>query len=156
MIIRLADIEADALIILDGAKDCIRRHKEHVGTLNIGSLFPDNDESLIKALDRIVSTEGMEILIAEHENAVVGGIGILYTPYLWNADMLSADQLFWWAQEGAPFRTARVLFDEAMKRIEERGAMAIFRVPNTLTKGIDKLCRKAGLIPTEITYMRLP
>ena len=156
MIIRDADLQSDALVIMDGARDCVRRHKEHLGNLNIGSLFPESDEKLMSALSHLVALPGMEILIAEHEDKVVGGIGTLYSEYLWNPDLLSADQIFWWAAENAPFRTARVLLLEAMKRIDARNAMPIFRVPNTLPKGIEKLYRRLNMIPTETTYMRLP
>jgi len=154
--IRLADFKADALIIMEGARDCVRRHKEHQGDLNIGSIFPDDDKVLIAALDKIVSFDGLEVLIAEDEKRVVGGIGVLYIPYLWNPELLSADQLFWWAVEDAPFRTEKILFDEAMRRIEERNAMPIIRVLKTSPKGLEKLCQKVSMVPVETMYMRLP
>ena len=156
MIIRDADLRADALVIMEGARDCIRRHKEHLGNLNIGSLFPDTDEVLVKVMAQIVALPGLEIRIAEHLGKVVGGIGTLYSPYMWNPDLLAADQIFWWAAEDAPFRTARTLLVESMNRIEDRNAMPVFRVPNTLPKGIEKLYRRFNMVPTETTYMRLP
>ena len=156
MIIRDADPGDDALIIMTGARDCVRRHREHLGQLNLGSLFPDDYDVLVKAMSRIVGLEGMEILIAEHEEKAVGGIGTLYSPYMWNPEITVADQLFWWAAENAPFRTAKVLIDETMRRIDERGAMPLFRIPNTLSQGIGKLYRRLNMIPVETTYMRLP
>jgi len=153
--IRIADIKADALTILHGARDCSRRHKEHQGNLNIGSLFPD-DEGLIKALSRLVSCDELEILIAENDGQVVGGAGILYVPYMWNLDLLTGEKLFWWTEETAPFRTAVILIDEVIKRIDMRGAIPVFRALKTDPKGVEKLYRRLNMVPVETTYMRLP
>ena len=153
--IRVADIEADALTILHGARDCYRRHKEHQGDLNVGSLFPD-DEGLVRALSRLVSCDELEILIAESDGQVVGGAGILYVPYLWNLDLLTGEKLFWWTEETAPFRTAVILVNEVTKRIESKGARPVFRMLKTDPKGVEKLYRRLNMVPVETTYMRLP
>jgi hypothetical protein len=154
--IRVADIEEDALTILDGAKDCARRHKAHEGGPDIGLLFSNDDQPLIAALSQLVAHPGLEILIAEHEGRAVGGVGILYAPYVWNADLLTGDKLFWWTDENAPFRTAMLLIEEALERIEARGAMPIFRALKTDPKGVEKLYKRFGMVPVETTYMRLP
>jgi hypothetical protein len=155
MIIRDADIKADALAIMTGARDCVRRHREHLGSLNVGGLFPDNDDDLVEAVSYMVTLDGMEILAAEHEGRVVGGMGILYIPYYWNHKLLTADQAFWWTVEDAPFRTAKLLLEEAMRRINERGAMPIFRYLQSSPKGIEKMYKKLNMVPVETTYMRL-
>jgi len=154
--VRVADIEEDAYTIMHGARDCIRRHKAHEGDLNLGSLFPDDDNVLIQAISRLVRCEGLEILIAEDDSRVVGGLGVLYMPYMWNLELLTGDKLFWWTEEDAPFRTAIILVNEAMKRIELRGAMPIFRALKTDSKGGEKLYRRLDMVPVETIYMRLP
>ncbi len=154
--LRVADIKADALTIMTGARDCIRRHKAHEGDLNIGSLFPDDDEVLVKAIGRLLSFPDLEILLAEHEGHVVGGTGVLYMPYMWNPDLLMGDKIFWWTEEDAPFRTAMILADETMNRIEARNAVPIFRVLKTDPKGVERLYQKMSMTPVETVYMRLP
>jgi hypothetical protein len=154
--IRVAQLPEDALTIMDGARDCVRRHKAHEGDLNVGSLFSDDDTPMANSLSDLVQLEGLEILIAEHEGRVVGGCGVLYMPYMWNSDLLVGDKLFWWTREDAPFRTARVMLDEALRRIEERGATPIFRALKTDPKGVEKLYQKLGFVPIETVYARLP
>jgi hypothetical protein len=91
----------------------------------------------------------------EHEGEIVAGIGIQYASLLWNPEILTANELFWWAKEDAPFRTGRLVIDEAMKRIDQRGAIPVFRALETSPKGVEKLYRKFGMVPIETTFMRL-
>ena len=70
MIIRPADIEKDSLAIMDGARDFASR-------IAVRHLFPKDDNAFIKAVSRIISLEGMDVLVAEDKGRVVGGIGIL-------------------------------------------------------------------------------
>lgn len=154
--LRVADSKADALEIMLGARDCIRRHKAHEGVLNLGSLFPDDDKVLVKAIVRLLSFSGLEVLIAEHKGRVVGATGVLYMPYMWNPDLLTGDKIFWWTEEDAPFRTAMILANETMNRIEARNAVPIFRALKTDPKGVERLYQKMSMTPVETVYMRLP
>lgn len=153
---RLADFELDAFTIMRGARDCVKRHKEHEGDLNVGSLFPDDNVPLIVAMEHLISCPGLEIIIAESEGKVVGGAGVVFMPYMWNRDLLTGDKIFWWTEKTAPFRTARLLAEEVLRRIEERGAMPVFRALGTDPKGVEKLYRRLGMTPVETVYMRLP
>lgn len=143
--IRPADIENDALAIMDGARDFASR-------IALRHLLPQDDAAFIKAVGFIVSLDGMEILLAEHEGRVVGGIGILYVPYMWNNAILVADELFWWCSTEAPFRTARKLIDEAMQKIKERDAIPFFRSLTTSPLGVERLYKKIGFKPIETAW----
>jgi len=148
VIIRLANIEEDALAIFEGAKDFASR-------VSFQSYLPDNDADFITTLHRLVIIPGVEILLAEHETKVVGGIGMFYAPYLWNEKRLMAEELFWWTAKDAPYRTGKLLIDEAMKRLNERDAIPIFRMLDTSPKGVEKVYRRLDMVPVETTFMRL-
>ena len=147
--IRPANLEADALSIIDGAH-------AFAESTEFKELFPDDYDEFTAAIGRIMTLEGMEILLAEHENRIVGGIGILYAPFLWNPKILVSDELFWWAYKHAPFRTGRRLAEEAMKRIEEKGAIPMFRLLENSPKGAEKFYRRhLGLKPVETMFARI-
>ena len=149
IIIRPADLENDALAIMDGARDFASR-------VSFQHLLPKDDAAFVDVVSRIVSLEGMEILVAEHDGGIVGGIGLLYMPSLWNPAILVADEIFFWSNRDAPFRTAYKLFDEAMRRIEERKAVPMFRTLITSPPGVEKLYRRRNMHPTETLFTWLP
>ena len=63
------------------------------------------------------------------------------------------DELFWFAHEDAPFRAGKMLIDEAVKRIKERGAWPIFHSLETSPKSVGKLYQKMGLQKMDTQYM---
>lgn len=144
MIIRNADLEKDAMAIVDGARDFANRTP-------IQSLL--KDEKFTKAVSRVVTLKNFEVLVAENDGQVVGGIGIFYTPLLWNDDILTAEEHFWWVAKDAPFKTGINLINQAMKNIEEKGAIPMFKALSTSPKGVDKIYRKFGMEPVETLYM---
>lgn len=147
MNIRPANIEKDALAIVDGAHDFVERAGLH-------SLFPSDEKEFIAVIGRVISLEGMVILLAEHEGKVVGGISILYAPYLWNPSRIVGDEIFWWTSKDAPLRTGIRLFEEAMKQIDEKKAIPVFKKLETSPKGVEKLYLRKGLFPAETAFMR--
>lgn len=148
MIIRSADFDKDALVIFQGAKDFAK-----FSGLN---LFPDNDEDFVKAVSRIVTLENIEILVAEHENEIVGGIGIFFSPFTWNPSIMIGEELFWWAFENAPMRTGKKLYDEAMKMIDKKNAVPMFRSLANSPDSVRKLYVHDGLTELETSWMRIP
>lgn len=146
--IRLADINTDALSIVDGARDFASR-------VAFRSLLPEDDQEFISAIGRIVTLECVEILVAEHESRVVGGIGISYIPFMWNPEKLVGEELFWWTSKNAPFRTGRMLIDEAMKRIDQKGAVPFFKSLETSPKGVARMYARMGLAPVETMFARI-
>ena len=145
--IRPADLDTDALAIIEGARDFVERAGLH-------SVFPKSDQDFIAAVGRIVELPGMQILVAEQDKQIVGGVGVLYAPSLWNPAVLTGEELFWWTAVRAPFRTARCLFEAALKKIDEIGAMPRFHSLETSPHGVEKLYRRFGLIRTETSFGR--
>ena len=145
MIIRPADIDKDALDIMNGARDFASR-------IAVKHLLPEDDETFIKAVSRIVSLNGVEVLLAEHEGRIVGGIGILYAEYLWNNAIIVADELFWWAAQDAPFRTGWKLINEAMRRIKEKDAIPMFRSLTTSPHGVERVYKSFDMLPVETVF----
>lgn len=146
MIIREADLEKDALAITEGAHKFAKK-------MALGDLIADD---FVVPFSRIATLDGVEIWVAEHNGKVVGGIGIYITPYIWNNDLLVADEVFWWVDEGAPFKAAILLFDEAMKRIDSVGAIPMFRALHNSSKGVINIYKKHKLLPIETVHVRLP
>ena len=146
MIIRLADLEKDALAIVEGAKDFATRTP--VNKLLQG-------QSYVDAVTRIVTLPDFELIVAEHEGKVVGGIGLFYAPFLWNRDILIAEEHFWWTDKEAPFSTGMKLIKRAMENIDKRNAVPMFKSLSTSHKGVDKVYRKHGMEPVETLYMRI-
>ena len=146
MIIRLADLEKDALAIVEGAKDFATRTP--VNKLLQG-------QSYVDAVTRIVTLPDFELIVAEHEGKVVGGIGLFYAPFLWNRDILIAEEHFWWTDKEAPFSTGMKLIKRAMENIDKRNAIPMFKTLSTSHKGVGKVYRKYGMEPVETLYMRV-
>lgn len=146
VVIRPADLNNDALAILDGAKDFAAR-------VAVNDLLPTSDADFIQALGGIVALPGLEIWVAEFSGKIVGGIGILYAPYIWNPRRQVADELFLWAAQDAPFRTGWLLVDESLKRINAKGAIPMFRALETSPEGLGKLYVRRGLRKAETLYV---
>jgi len=144
VIIRPADLEKDALAIVEGAKDFAERSP----TKNLLG------DSFVAAVSKIVTLPGFEVLLAEHEGQVVGGIGIYYYPYIWNEDIFAAEEMFWWTLQGAPFKTGKTLLEKAMIMIKEKEAVPMFKALSSNRKGFDKTYRGFGMEPVETLYMR--
>lgn len=146
--IREADLVKDAPMIMEAARDFASK-------VTFESLMPRDDEKFIEAVGRIVSLDGFELLVAEFANTFVGTIGILYAPYQWNADVCMAEEIFWWTAKDAPYRTGYALIEEAMRRINKRGAIPVFRQLQTSPDGVEKIYKKYGMNKIETVYGRV-
>lgn len=148
MKIRSADLEKDALAIMDGARD----FRSRVG---FQTLFPEDDEGFVEAVGKIVSMEPVTVLVATKDEKVVAGICFFISPFLWNPDRLVAEELFWWASKDAPFKAAYHVMEHAMAYIDLQGAVPLFKSLTTSPKGVDKIYRRFGLKPMETLYARI-
>jgi len=144
MIIRDANLDEDALAIAEGARKFAEK-------MPLGRLVSDN---VINEIAKMVTLPGVKIYIAEHNGTVVGGIGVLFAPYTWNNDVLIADELFWFVDDDAPYKTAILLFNAAMKEVNEKDAIPMFRALHESPRGVDKMYKKQGLKPVETLYVR--
>ena len=144
--IRPANFDTDALAITDGAREFSQQ-------TSLASWFRHGEE-FIEDISKIMVLENLEISVAEQDGKIVGGVGIVYIPFIWNYSILVGDELFWWTFENAPFKTGAALFDFAMKRIEEKGARPMFRALDTSPKHIDKFYERRGLKRTETVFTK--
>ena len=144
--VRTADMARDAAVIVRGAR-------EFAEQAPLRALLPEGD-ALTESIGLVVTLEQVEIVLAEHDGRVVAGLGVAYVPHLWNQSVTVAEELFWWAFAGAPMRAGRAVFDEALRRIDARGAVPMFRALSTSPPGVDRLYRRSGMDPVETTYMR--
>lgn len=142
--IRSADLNTDALAITDGARDFAER----------SVVKPILGDDFVSIVSKIITLLDTEILLAEHDGRVVGGIAVFYIPYLWNPGVLTAEELFWWTMPGAPFGTGRDLFNDMMLAIDGKVAIPMFRALTSGRKGFDRTYRRSGMEPVETLYMR--
>ena len=145
MIIRDANLDDDALAIAEGARKFAEK-------IPLGRLVSDN---VLDEITNLVTLPGVKIYIAEHNGVVIGGLGVFFTPYIWNNEVLTAEELFWWVDDDAPYKTAVSLFNTAMKVIDEKNAIPMFRALHDSPKGVGKMYKKQGLMPMETLYVRL-
>lgn len=147
MMIREANLETDALSIVDGAHDFL-------SAAVYRRLYPADRDEFVSVIGRVVSTEGVETLVANADGRVVGGIAMMYAPYLWNPALLVAELLFLWAISGAPPRTRHLVLEEAMRRVDKKKAFPIFRAL-VKTPSVGCVYRGLGLEPIETAFARL-
>lgn len=146
MEVRLADIEEDALAIMAGAKDFVSR-------IDFAEWLPADEAELAAAVGRILSLEGVEVALAVEDGAVVGGLGIIYAPYLWNPKILMAEELFFWTARDAPGTAALRLLRFVMRRAAQKQVgIVAFKALATSTSRLNKLYRTIGLRQLETTY----
>lgn len=144
--IRPANFDTDALVIVEGAKDFASR----------SVVKPLLGDAFVTTVSRIIALDGFELLLAEYQDQVVGGVGILYVPYIWNQDVLTAEQIFWWTLHEAPFGTGRDLINQIMINIDGKNAVPMFRALTSNRKGFDSVYRRLDMEPVETLYMRIP
>lgn len=147
--IRPADFNKDSLAIFEGAKDFIAR-------MDYRDFLPNNDSDLSYAVGFVINLPGAEVLVAEHNGQIVGGVGLLFVPHIWNQSRLVMDELFWWCHPGAPRTTALRLLRSAIGRARERDALVSFKALTSSPEGVDKVYRQMGLRPFETTYVGVP
>jgi hypothetical protein len=144
MIIRYADPVKDALEITEGAMD----FASHVEFKN---MLPASFDEMVGVIGTLVSCDKVKIFLADH-SGIVGGLGVLVSPYVWNPKTLVMEELFWWVKQGSPFRTAVRLFDRALEDAKVLGAVPIFKALSNSPSGVTKMYLRHGLSPVETTF----
>jgi len=143
---RLADPVTDALVIYDGARDFISRmdHPECIAT----------GDALIEALSFIITLPGFECWLDERDGKTVGGIGLLFSPPLWNRRIMGMTEIFIWASQDAPKMTFLRLLKTAARRKTEMGVTHTELVKLTSSPpGLDKIYSAMGLKKVQETWI---
>ena len=147
MLVRLADVESDALAIVEGAKDFISR-------IGFAEWMPSEDSELAAAIGHILAIDGVEVAVAVEDEAMVGALGVIYAPYIWNRKLTIAEELFFWTAPGAPGTAAlRLLRFMRHRATKKRVAIVAFKALGTSPAKLEKVYRALGLRPVEATYM---
>lgn len=147
MHVRPADIDTDALAIMEGAKDFISR-------IDFGDWTPTDDAELAAAIGHILALDGVEVAVAVEDEAIVGALGVIYAPYIWNRTLTMAEELFFWTAPDAPVTAAlRLLRFMRRRATEKRVAIVSFKALNTSPANLERVYRALGLRPVEATYM---
>lgn len=133
----------------------MRMMRDFVRRTPCPELYPAGD-ALTEAVGRIMALPGLEVLLAVHDGEVIGGTGVLYTPFLWNPEILVGEGLFLWAARDAPFRTGHALFTESLRRCEQKQAIPFIHVMSTTGRGMARLCERHGCELVETIHMRKP
>lgn len=149
MIIRPIVMPDDTDMVLAGMKNFISR-------MDYTEFLPDSDDKLLAALHKLLNLGCFEVTLAEHEGRVVGGIGMVYAPSVWNDDLTAGEELFWWTDDDAPATTALRLIRDVQRRGREHGDVVwVFRSLTSSPDGVDRVYRRMGLRPVETVYMGL-
>jgi len=147
MIIRLADMDRDALAIHDATKDFLTRIVPH-------QVMPDSDEEIMTCVGRIIDLNGVEVVVAENDSGLQGCMGMLYQPFIWNPKMMAASEVFIWTAHNSPSTTFLRMLRFVERRMEELNVrVKDFQSLTSSPKGLDKVYRKMGLMPTQTTWM---
>ncbi len=145
--IRVIDLSSDLPMVIDGMKDFVSRMDYH-------EFLPETYEEVVEGLIRLVNLDPIEIWVAEYEGYIVGGIGMIYSPCIWNLKISIAEELFWWVSKDAPLSTALRLLRHVNSKEAARGCkFMVFKSLTSSPETLDKVYRRMGLRPTETSYM---
>ena len=150
MIIRFADVDADAPQIIEGVWDFIAR-------MDFKTYLPDREEDFEEWFLTILKSDPVDTLVAEKNGDVVAGLGLAFTPFLWNPAIVHADELFWWASPKAPPTAALALLRFALDWSRQVGGkrkvMATFKSLTSSPEAVGRIYERHGLRETETAYM---
>lgn len=145
--IRMLDLRDDLDQVIPSMRDFVTRMDYH-------DFLPETDEELVEALTRLVILDVTDAFVAEHNNTIVGGIGMIYAPNMWNLKALTAEELFWWVAKDAPKTTALRMLRYVRELAKSKGCQFItFKSLTSSPASIDKAYKQMGLRPIETTYM---
>lgn len=146
--LRVAGTLLDLPAVLDGAR-------AFAATVQAADVLPPLDSAEFDgAVTRLVTMRGVTVILAEQDGEVVGGLGVLVSPYLWNPSKMSLEELFWWVRPGASPHAAGMLFRDARRRFKAAGGGIIsFGKLVTSPDGVDRVYRKAGMRPIQTVYI---
>lgn len=147
MIIRLADLDSDGSQIFDGAKDFINR-------MDYAEFLPIDDMALAKCIGDVLAMEAVETIVAEQDGEIVGFIGMLYGPFLWNKELTIADELFIWsAPSAAPTTLLRMLRFIEVRMVHHGVCLKEFTELTSSPRSITKLYAAMGLRQAQTSWI---
>lgn len=147
VVVRKANLDTDLSQVLPMVKDFLDRTGSN-------DFLPDTYEELASSLINLAKLEFTNIFVAEYLGRMVGGLGFMYTPNMWNPSSIAAEEIFWWVSKDAPWTTSLKLLRTARLDALEYGcSLVVFKSLISGPKSVDKIYRQMGLRPVEIVYM---
>ena len=150
MIIRLADPVSEADQMIPAIKDFL-------GRMPYVEVIPHNETWFDDYVLELLSSDNIEVIVAEEDEEIVAGIGLLYGSMLWNPGMIQVEELFWWASPSAPARAAYSVIKEAVSRIQDEqrvGKVFVnFKTLTTSPDSVAKIYKRLGLIAVETSFV---
>lgn len=148
VLIRQADPLADFERVMSGARAFV----DLVGRPDV---LPATDSpALAQAIRNLLSLPAVAVLLAEEGGRLVGGIGLLICPSIWDASRITCEELFWWCADDAPPAAAMRLLRAAKDCGKAAGASIFtFHRLETSPAGVDAAYRRMGAAPVQVTYM---
>lgn len=150
MIIRLADVRNESEQIIVGVRDFISR-------MDFTDYIPEDREWFEKYIIEVLSSDTIEVVVAEDNGIIVAGLGMAYGPMLWNPGLVQAEELFWWAAEDAPPTAALRVLRNIMDRVKDGSnsgrTFVSFKRLTSSPEGVGRVYEKMGLREVETNYV---
>jgi hypothetical protein len=149
-----ADKVADWEFILEGARHFARE-------VDFAEFLPRPFEGpkFEAAVKRIVDLAPVHVLLCgvetEDRVRIMGGLGFLVSPFLWNPDRLCTEELFWWAHPQAPAGVgSRLILGYRQRAKELTGADGIWTAGLLATSPdrIRKVYESLGMKLLQVTF----
>ena len=135
-------------------KETVRGMRDFISRMDYNEFVAESDDELIACLQRLINLGCVTVTVAEHEGRLIGGIGMLYAPCLWNSHINTGEELFWWVDRNAPKATALKLLRAAKDQAKTIGCKYVtFKSLTSSPEGVDRVYRKMGMRPVEMSYM---
>ncbi|MFT5440053.1 MAG: hypothetical protein ACI9MJ_001920 [Alphaproteobacteria bacterium] len=148
MKLRHADREKDYEEIINGIREFVRTHVAQ-------DLIPADAAFLPVIARRFLDRDDVDVMLAEGEGGVLGGVAFFYLPYPWNPTLLMAEETAFWCRKEAPPMTALALLRFAEKTARMRGAdLLIMHSLSFFSDRFGTILQRLGYEPFQSTYVR--
>ncbi len=116
--------------------------------------FPFDADTVQKIAQSLATDHVM--LLAEHDGAVVGMVGLYVLPFMFNASHASAHEIVWWVNPEAQGTGAgKALLAAIEPACKAKGVEAIYMVHlSTSPPQAAAIYERMGYLPTESSYVK--
>ena len=147
MIIRLADVKNETEQILAGMRNFISR-------MDYTEIFPIDAGWYKEYIIELLSKPEIEVTVADDDGELVAGIGMAFSPVLWNPTMIQAEEIFWWASPNAPPTAAIRVIKAAMASVKsDTDTMIVFKSMTSSPDSVGRIYGRLGLREVETCYV---
>lgn len=144
-------------LIPDDIPEILRMGREFTARSHASRLGAYSEANTAAFLEAQKTGGPVAVFLAEEAGQVVGMTGGIAFPLFWAADLILAQELFWWVDPGARGSSASRLLREALEDwARTMGAKGFYMVAlhDENAGRVEKLYRRAGYEPTEHTYLK--